>query len=127
VGTEECERINLQEDDIFAVIMSYQTCGPEEAMLETHDAYIDIQVSLVNSEAIDWFPRHTLEVKSTYDPIQDRTLYHRPGSAPLRVNNFPGFFTVLFPDDAHMPKQIVAGESELVKKVVVKVRKNLIF
>jgi YhcH/YjgK/YiaL family protein len=106
--------------------MTYQTCLPEESVLETHDKYIDIQMSLMNSEAIDWFPRHVLEVRVPYDPDLDRTFYHRPEMAPVRINNFPGFFTVLHPDDAHMPKLMTAGKPELVKKVVVKVRKKLV-
>lgn len=122
----DCARISLQGDDIYAAIMSYLTCQPDESVLETHDEYIDIQMSIANSEAIDWFPRHALEVKVPYDLALDRTFYHRPDIAPVRINNFPGFFTVLHPNDAHMPKLTTAGKSEMVKKVVVKVRRNLV-
>lgn len=124
--SEECDRIPIQGTDIYASIMSYQTCTPDETKLETHDVYIDIQVSLLNSEAIDWFPRGILEVKTPYDPDHDRTFYHRPVISPVRINNYPGFFTVLFPDDAHMPKLITGDKSEKVKKVVIKMRKTLI-
>lgn len=119
-------RVSIQGDDIYAMIMSYQTCMPEESVLETHDEYIDIQMSFVNSEAIDWFPRHALEVKVPYDPALDRTFYHRPDIAPVHIKNFPGFFTVLYPDDAHMPKLMTANSSEMVKKVVVKMRRTLL-
>ena len=124
-SSKECARFSLQGDNIYAVIMSYQTCSPEESVLETHEEYIDIQMSLANSEAIDWFPRHVLEVKVPYDPDLDRTFYHRPEMAPSRINNFSGFFTVLHPDDPHMPKLMTAGKPELVMKVVIKVRKKL--
>ena len=124
--SEDSGRISLQGDDLYAMIMSYQTCSPDESVLETHDEYIDIQMSLVNSEAIDWFPRHILEVKVPYDHSLDRTFYHRPDIAPVRINNFPGYFTVLHPDDAHMPKLMTVGKAELVKKVVVKMRRTLL-
>lgn len=125
-ASEDSPRIALQGDDMYAAIMLYQTCLPEESVLETHDEYIDIQMSLVNSEAIDWFPRQTLEIKVPYSTERDRNLYHRPVIAPARVSNYPAFFTVLQPDDAHMPKLMTADNSELVKKVVVKVHKKLI-
>ena len=123
-SSENCSRIPLQGDDIYAAIMSYQTCYPEEPVLETHDVYIDIQMSLTNSEVIGWFPRQALEVKVPYDPDLDRTLYHRPEMAPVRINNFPGVFTVLYPFDAHMPKLMTADKPEMVKKVVIKVRRK---
>jgi len=125
-ASEESGRISLQGDDIYAIIMSYQTGLPDESVLETHDEYIDIQMSLVNSEAIDWFPRQALEVKVAYDHDQDRTFYHRPDLFPVRINNFPGYFTVLYPDDAHMPRMMTAKSPEMVKKVVVKMRRTLL-
>ena len=125
-ASEECARIPIQGDDIYAAIMSYQSCQPDESVLETHDEYIDIQMSIVNSEAIDWFPRRALEVKVPYDTDLDRTFYHRPDIAPVHIKNFIGSFTVLYSDDAHMPKLMTAGKPELVKKVVVKVRRKLV-
>ena len=101
-ASEESSHVSLLGNDIYATIMSYYTCLPEKSLLETHDEYIDIQMSLLNSEAINWFPRQSLEIKKPYDPKQDRTLYQNPVIAPVRVNNFPGFFTVLYPEDAHM-------------------------
>lgn len=124
-ASEDNIRISLQGDDIYAMIMSYQTCSPDESILETHDEYIDIQMSLANSEAIDWFPRHLLTVKEPYDPGLDRTFYHRPDIVPVRINNFPGYFSVFHSDDAHTPKLMTAARPEIVKKVVVKVRKKL--
>jgi YhcH/YjgK/YiaL family protein len=125
-ASEDCARISLQCDDIYAAIMSYQTCQPDESVLETHNEYIDIQMSIVNSEAFDWLPRHALEVKVPYDLALDRTFYHRPKIAPVRINNYSGFFTVLHPADAHMPMLMTAGKPELVKRVVVKVRRKLV-
>jgi YhcH/YjgK/YiaL family protein len=124
--SDDSARVSLQGDDIYAMIMSYQTCRPGESVLETHDEYVDIQMSLMNSEAIHWFPRQVLQVKEPYNPELDRTFYHRPDTAPVRICNFPGFFTLLHPDDAHMPKLMTADAPELVKKVVVKVRRKLI-
>lgn len=123
---EEQKNVALQGEDLYASIMSYSTCGPDEAKLEAHDHYIDIQMSLVNTEGIDWFPQRGLEISVPYDSERDRTLYVRPEGRATRINNFPGLFTVLFPGDAHMPKQMIGNRSERVKKVVVKLHKQLV-
>ena len=117
---DENTYIELDGENMYAAIMTYNTCEPQDSVLESHDIYIDIQASLKNSEAIDCYRRSNLRVKHEYDTQKDRTLYHRPGSALARVNNYPGFFTVLFPHDAHMPKLMTGSEPAPVKKVVVK-------
>jgi len=33
-ASKESARVSLQGDDIYAIIMSYQTCAPEESVLE---------------------------------------------------------------------------------------------
>ena len=119
-GSPVSSRIDLAGDSMYGAIMEYETCLPGDSKIETHDQNIDIQMSLMNSEAIDWYPRSALSIQTPYDPGRDRTLYHCPGNAPGRVGNFPGYFTVLFPDDAHMPKLMTGSMPVMVKKVVVK-------
>ena len=123
---EDCPYVPLMDDTVYVSIMTYETCRPEESVLETHDRYIDIQVSLINSEAIEWFPRQILKIKEDYNSKIDRTLYYPSSIAPVRINNLPGFFSVFFPDDAHMPKLITNSKPEFVKKVVVKLDRRLI-
>lgn len=125
--SDECERFHLKGDDIYAAIMSYKTCSTEESVLETHDKYIDIQMSLVNAEAIDLFYRDNLKVKIPYDINLDRTFYYRPDVAYSRIVNLARTFSVLFSHDAHMPMLMVHEKPEHVKKVVVKVLKSLVF
>lgn len=122
----DADLVPLQGEDIYARIMSYPTCRPDEAKLEAHDRYIDIQTSLVNCEGIDWFPRASLKIDVPYDPKKERVLFKRPNIVPARINNWPGMFSVFFPEDAHMPKLIVGGKPQFVKKAVVKVRVDLV-
>ena len=124
--SQDESHIALEGDRMYAAIMTYQTGQPWNSVLETHERYIDIHMSLNNSESIDWYPRCALHVSTQYDPTRERTLYHRPDvPAPARVFNLPGRFTVLFPQDAHMPKLMVHNSPERVKKVVVKVSMEL--
>lgn len=124
--SEEITYLSLQGDDIYASIVTYQTCKPDESVLEAHDEYIDIQMSLINGEAIEWFPRQNLEIKKSYCPDRDRTLYIRPDIVPVRIYNLPNLFTVLYPNDAHMPKLMIEDSPKFVRKVVIKVHKKLI-
>jgi YhcH/YjgK/YiaL family protein len=117
----EGERIALNEGGMYALVMRYPTRGPEDAVLEAHDAHIDIQMSLEGNELIDWFPRHTLTPRAPYDAEKDVIFFERPGDAPARVNNTPGRITVLFPGDAHMAQLCGDAPPAPVKKVVVKV------
>lgn len=120
------EKVLLNSDGMYASIMSYQTCRTDESVLETHDHHVDIQVTLSGYEGIDWFDRGFLQVKTPYDAELDRTFYCRPDTPCPRMNNFPGYFTLLFPGDAHMPMLRGTWGSEVVKKVVVKVPIDLL-
>lgn len=119
---------HLQGDDLFARVMTYDTRGPEDGILESHRNYIDIQAALHEAEGVDWFPRHSLEIKTPYNADNDAEFYHRPAHAhaPARVDVHPGMFVVLFPEDAHMAQQIVGGTVKHMRKVVVKVRLDLV-
>jgi len=122
---EVCDHHPLSEEDVFARVLSYPTRSREEAVVEAHEEYIDIQLSLVSSEGIDCFQRSGLAEETRYNAANDVT-YFRKGVLPVaRVINVPGQFTVLFPEDAHMPQLIVGDASRMVKKVVVKLRASL--
>jgi YhcH/YjgK/YiaL family protein len=112
----------LDGTNVFAPVMSYQTRGPEEAVLEAHRKYIDIQVALAGSETLEWFPVADLEVQTPYDADRDVEFYHRPHAGPASVVLRPGLFVILFPQDAHMPQLTTGSMPSHVKKVVGKIR-----
>jgi len=111
----------IDGDKIFARVMSYPTRNEAEAVLESHELYADIQMTIEGAEGIRWIPSTQLQVKDPYDADKDVTFYHHPSSLPARVDNLPGWFTFLLPQDAHMPQLTVGPSSQTVKKVVVKV------
>ena len=115
----------LQGKDIYARVMSYDTVTEDKAILEAHHKYIDIQLSLIEDERIDWFPLEGLQEKTPYNPEKDSTHYHRPGPAPAQVMVRPGMFVVLLPTDAHMPK-LITTVPHLMKKAVVKLKVALV-
>ncbi len=119
--SEECGMTPLLGDQVMARVMSYPTAPADEKVLEAHDRYVDIQMSLVGSEGIGWYPREGLAVSTPYDPETDAVFFECPENAVVQVNNVPGLFAVLFPQDAHMPGLHAADGAGTVKKVVVKI------
>lgn len=124
--SEVLKRVEIQGSDIYASLQSYLTIRPEDAQPEAHNRYIDIQMSLSNCEVIEWFPRKQLQQHTPYSGTDDIEFFHRPGPAPVRIGNCPGFFTVLFSEDAHLPKAMCGSTPDQVKKVVVKVKADLV-
>jgi YhcH/YjgK/YiaL family protein len=110
----------LEENEIYAFVSSYETKTAEEAKLEAHLKFIDIQAPLQGGEGIEWFPTVGLEPVIQYDEAKDVIFYKRRMPVPARVDLQPGIFALLYPEDAHMPGLMI-GSKQKVKKVVVKV------
>ena len=122
----EEKKYPLLGDDLFAIVMSYETCAPETAELEAHRKYLDIQVVITGEEVIGWRQADELEIEKPYDGVKDVELYKHPKQGLLRVDLFPGNFMALFPHDAHMPSLMTKQGPVFTKKVVVKVGMHLL-
>ncbi len=122
----EEKRYPLQGDDIFAIVMSYETKSPELALLETHRKYLDIQAVLVGAERFECFSKDELMVDVPYDETKDAEFYKRTFPGPVSINAQPGTFIMLFPQDAHMPGLMIDDKAERIKKVVVKINLELL-
>lgn len=122
----EDQKVELRGKKMFARVMSYDTRSTDIAILESHREYIDIQIALSGPEGIDWYPVNTLDVKESYNDEIDRALYHRYEPAPAHIDNHPGMFVVMYPDDAHMAQLIVDNQPEHITKAVVKVHVSLV-
>lgn len=122
----EEKKYPLLGDDLFAIVMSYETCGPENAEIEAHRKYLDIQMVITGEEGIGWGQADALEIDTPYDGAKDAELYKHPKQGLLRVDLFPGNFMALFPHDAHMPSLMTKQVPVFTKKVVVKVGMHLL-
>ncbi len=111
VGTVELEKevIRINVDEV-------QARKKPDALLETHDKYIDIQLPLVGEETFGWQAREKLGNGKGYEERNDFNLYTDPCS--LYFTLLPGEFVIFFPEDAHAP---LIGHGKM-KKVVVKIR-----
>lgn len=109
-------------DDLLYRVMSYPTRGMEGTTVEAHEKYVDIQMSLEGTEAIDWFVLDGLAVDTPYNSELDYALYVRPEQPTGTVVNRPRYFSVFFPEDGHTAQKSATGVSENVRKVVIKVK-----
>jgi len=117
---------HLRGDELFAIVMGYQTQPAETSELEAHRRYLDIQMLLTGREGVICHFVSDLAVLNAYDPTSDAELYHIPPVAPARFILNPGTFLALFPHDAHMPCLTLDHGPEPVRKVVVKVAVELL-
>ena len=114
-------------EKLVAIFSSYQTEDPKDKRFEAHRRFIDIQVVLEGRETLYWSPLPSLEPREGYSDADDIAFF--TGPAGIAVPLEPGWFTVLFPQDAHKPGCVtpgnvagsVTGSPARVRKLVIKV------
>ena len=103
-------------DAVYANVMEVKPKSKEEAFIEIHRRYIDIQIPVSADETMGYTPVCELP-EADYDTAADAAVY--PVGMPARdyFNVHKGEFTIFFPQDGHAP----AITSAPLKKVVIKV------
>lgn len=87
----------------------------EQAQLETHKKFIDIQIPLSCTEVMGYTPACDLS-EGEYNAEKDITKFAIPSESYIAVN--PGMFAIFFPQDGHAP---CISDEENIQKVIVKV------
>lgn len=111
----------IDGEAIYARVMSYPTSLRQDCEIEAHDKYIDIQSSLVGIEGIEIFERNELNILEVYNKEKDVTFYEETVRPNASVDNREGYFSMIYPNEAHRPKISVNQRCEEVKKFVIKV------
>lgn len=114
LNAHEIGKVKLQGDDLVVNFAQARPKTKEEAKLETHNRFIDIQIPLDGVEVMGYTPRADLP-DAEYNAEKDITFY--PGLAESYLTIKPGMFAIFFPEDGHAPGVTPNG----VKKVIVKV------
>ncbi len=122
-GAEET-KYEIQGDDIYAIVASYNTKEPHK--FEAHREYVDIQCMLEGQEVIESTALNGLTVDTPYDQQKDVAFYVKADSRKTISHLEPGIFIAFFTHDAHMPGVSVGDSSAFVKKVVVKIKAELL-
>lgn len=108
----------IKGDQVFVMIQSYDTKQESEGAWEAHKKYLDIQFMIEGTEAIKIANIDKMHVKQPYNENDDYWLFTGDGDT---ITLEAGMYTIFFPQDVHMPSLQVNGESEPVKKAVIKV------
>lgn len=111
----ELGKTELQGKDLFVNVTETKPKAKEEARLETHRDFIDIQIPLSGTEVMG-YTAACLPADAPYNEEKDITFFEGPAESYIAVK--PGMFAIFFPQDGHAPGITPDG----VKKIIVKVK-----
>jgi YhcH/YjgK/YiaL family protein len=117
-STMEPGKIEIDGDDIFAIVQHYDTKPITSGKWESHKKYIDIQYIVSGKEKIGYSHSNKTIVTQPYHAEKD--VQYLKGEGNFLIVE-AGYFAILFPSDVHMPG-IAINLSTPVTKVVIKVK-----
>lgn len=107
----------LKENDLVVNVQQTAPKTKEQAKLETHNVFIDIQIPLSGVEVMGYTAAKDCKpADASYSAEKDITFFE--GLADDYISIKPGMFAIFFPQDGHAPGITPTG----VKKVIVKVK-----
>lgn len=113
----ESGRVCIAEELLYANFDIAHGKSIEDAVLESHDKMIDIQIVIDSEEKIGWSNRNKLQT-TMYDEDRDISFY--PQEKPeLYICLKPGNFAMFLPGDCHAP---CISNSDSYRKVVFKLK-----
>jgi YhcH/YjgK/YiaL family protein len=109
--------IELEGTSIIVNVNDITRATADEAKMETHQNYIDIQVPVSDTEYMGWISADRLKQPlGAYNAEKDVTFWDDKADNMLKVQ--PNEFVIFYPEDGHQPG---IGEGAL-RKIIVKVR-----
>lgn len=118
-------RQEIDGDRMFANLFRLTSRPAENIPLEGHREYADVQFWLSGEEWCGVAPKTGNE--TCVEAHEDKDLYFFEGAErESRLHARPGCYAVFFPEDLHRPGVCVDGRPMEYRKVVVKVRLDLL-
>jgi YhcH/YjgK/YiaL family protein len=106
----------IDGERVYAMVAKDPGRKREDALLEAHEKYIDIQLVLAGTDTMGWKPKSLCQQPvEGYNSEADIQFFEDEPDAWLPTPS--GTFAIFFPEDAHMPL-ISSGQ---IHKVVVKI------
>ena len=112
-------RYEIQGDELFINIMSYETNLYENCVFESHKDYIDVQMTVDGEEEIGFVAADKLTVKIPYTP--DAAIYYM-AEPEQKVRISRGVACVIFPPEPHAPGMAIDNTPKRIKKMVAKIK-----
>jgi YhcH/YjgK/YiaL family protein len=110
-------KYEIEGKDLFVNITTTKGKTPDEAVIETHNKMIDIQIPLTAAETYG-YTQHDLLPELPYNEEKDITKIPDL-AADSYVTCQPGMMVIFFPQDGHAP--CIAGVPEF-KKAIFKIK-----
>jgi uncharacterized protein, YhcH/YjgK/YiaL family len=112
----EVGKTELKGADLVVNVAQTSPKTKEQAKLETHNKFIDIQIPLSGVEVMGYTAGADCKpADAAYNAEKDITFFEGLADSYIAVK--PGMFAIFFPEDGHAPGITETG----VKKVIVKV------
>jgi YhcH/YjgK/YiaL family protein len=109
-------RHEIDGDAVYVSVVETELRKRNDALLEAHRRYIDVQVILEGTETMGWAPLATCSrVNKPYVEPSDIEFYEDDASSWIPVQS--GQMAIFFPQDAHAP---LVGDGR-VRKLIFKV------
>ncbi|NDV82949.1 YhcH/YjgK/YiaL family protein [Bacteroides sp. 51] len=113
----EVGKTELKGSDLVVNVQQTAPKTKEQAKLETHNVFIDIQIPLSGTEVMGYTAAKDCKpADAPYNAEKDITFFE--GLADDYITIKPGMFAIFFPQDGHAPGITPTG----VKKIVVKIK-----
>ena len=109
-------RHEVANDRVFALVEDAPGRKREQAELESHEKYIDIQLVVSGTDMMGWKRTATCtQISKEYHPSKDIRFFKDTPDVWLPVS--AGMYAIFFPEDAHMP---MISDGHL-RKVIMKI------
>lgn len=118
-------RYEIDGTAIFALVQEYQPVPKGEKKPEAHRKYLDIQYVFQSSEIICYSLENRVNEVLEDRMAEQDILFFKSVQNEMDLILTQGMYAILFPQDIHRPG-CRYGEGGRVKKVVVKISKDLL-
>ncbi len=113
----EIGKTEIKGKDVFINITNTTLKTKENAKVEIHNLYADIQIPISKSETYGWIDRSKLQTeKDVFNVEKDIQFFEDKATTFVSIQ--PQDFVIFFPEDGHAPG---IGEGEILK-IVVKIK-----
>jgi YhcH/YjgK/YiaL family protein len=107
-------RNEIDGDEIYLMMNRRELKKPEDAPLEVHNRYIDIQLVISGTETFGWSDRTELrDARGDFDVDKDVQFFGDTPATFYTVHD--GQMSIFYPGDGHAP---MIGRGEIVKCIV---------
>ena len=113
------EKYEIVDDRVYSMVSKDYVRNKEDALLETHEKYIDIQLVLEGTDNMGWKPKTScIKPSSEYNKETDAQFFEDDPDTWITTKS--GSFVIFFPEDAHMPLISSGPLHKVVVKVAIK-------